>query len=519
MPEKKEPTEEQQAAIEAARGASESLMLTAYAGTGKTSTLEMMAHEAPPRPSLALAFNKKIVEELKPRLPDNFTVKSLNGLGHGAWMRRPGMPSLRLEQQKVGKLITELAKESKTRLSSEQWQWTKDAVGKAQLRGLVPQKFASHAALYASEASRETWDDIFAEAGVPSDEWNFICGFAEEVLKRDIELALQGVISFDDQIYCPTILGGFWPKYPEVLIDESQDLSWLNQMMLKEVVRAEGRLTAVGDPLQAIYAFRGADHESMKSLRKLRSEWRDLPLTMTFRCPQEIVRRQQQHARGFRAASSNREGRFAIAQSGDFGWDLNWVRTLSRSPEIAVLCRNNGPLLSLAFKCLRQGIGVNMLGRDIGRGLLVLSRKLCPTDEMTREACAASIREWQERETSLALANNREEAVDSITDRAECLLAVLESAEARDAGQLRSLLEQLFARESGVLTLSSIHRSKGLEWEVVVHLDPWRLPSKWAKRAAAAGDERQMRQEQNLRYVCETRTKDVLINANLEDFR
>ena len=46
--------------------------------------------------------------------------------------------------------------------------------------------------------------------------------------------------------------------------------------------------------------------------------------------------------------------------------------------DVAVLCRNNAPLLSMAFKLLRRGIGVKMLGRDIGKGLVPLAKKLFP---------------------------------------------------------------------------------------------------------------------------------------------
>ena len=159
-----------------------------------------------------------------------------------------------------------------------------------------------------------------------------------------------------------------------------------------------------------------------------------------------------------------------------------------------------------------------MLGRDIGKGLVVLSKKLAPEDTSPRDWVAGRIDEWQQSECSLALANGKEEKVAGITDKAECLMAVLEGG-ARDAGELRSMLEKLFAREDGLVTLSSGHKSKGLEWVCVLHLDPWRIPSRQAKAALAAGDPAPMEQEQNLRYVIETRTKHTLILGNLGDFQ
>ena len=69
------------------------------------------------------------------------------------------------------------------------------------------------------------------------------------------------------------------------------------------------------------------------------------------------------------------------------------------------------------------------------------------------------------------------------------------------------------------MTLSTIHRAKGLEWDAVLHLDPWRVPSKWALAAAAGGNSAPLEQEKNLIYVAETRTRDLLLQANLEDFQ
>lgn len=92
-------------------------------------------------------------------------------------------------------------------------------------------------------------------------------------------------------------------------------------------------------------------------------------------------------------------------------------------------------------------------------------------------------------------------------------VSIKKELEKRFAGEIRWYLTQLFERSAGHVVLSSIHRAKGLEWDVVLHLDPWRIPSKFAQQNPA-----QMKQELNLRYVAETRTKRLLIEANLEDF-
>ena len=70
------PTPEQLEIIEAA-SQPQSLMVNALAGTGKTTTLVMLAKALGPQPALALAFNKKIKEELEKRFPSNFTVMTM----------------------------------------------------------------------------------------------------------------------------------------------------------------------------------------------------------------------------------------------------------------------------------------------------------------------------------------------------------------------------------------------------------------------------------------------------------
>ena len=99
------PTPEQQYIIAAAKSPS-SIMINALAGTGKTTTLQMLASVLPKEPILALAFNKKIKEELEKRFPSNFTVMTMNGLGHRAWGKTINKPKMLIDDKKLGRLTT-----------------------------------------------------------------------------------------------------------------------------------------------------------------------------------------------------------------------------------------------------------------------------------------------------------------------------------------------------------------------------------------------------------------------------
>lgn len=520
-------TEEQAEICDAVGRARKSLMVNAYAGTGKTSTVEAAAQRVKDA-SLALAFNKKIADELAKRLPYNFNSKTLNSIGHLAWIKTLQGASIKLDSQKLGKLVTSIAHENGVRLLSWQWDAVRAAVSDAMKAGISPGDIGSPL----TPDTYDNWMDIIECPS--SDDLPMIHDLAHQTLEASISLAKQGHVSFDDQVYCPTVLGGRWVQYPRVFVDEAQDLSPLNHKMLALSTRQDGLITAVGDPKQAIYQFRGADAASMRNMRYLSPEWDDLRLTLTFRCPKVVVDRQQEHAPGYRAHENNQTGRFMFPEAAEGAtipeWSWNWLKArfgelppelipaARTGPGIAILCRNNAPLLSMAFKLIRGGVGCQMQGRDIGRGLVQLTRKLCTDDSVSITTFSTKLEEWLTHETQLAMINQKPERADKLTDQAECLHATIEGAMPKTVGELRSVLEKLFSREGNPIVLSSAHRAKGLEWPMVVHLDPWRMPSKQAIMADRMGDPRPLEQEHNLQYVTETRTKHTLINADLETF-
>lgn len=503
---KLKPTDEQVAIISAATQQRESLSMTAFAGCGKTSTLEMVSSEMPAKPSLALAFNVKNKKELEKRFPDHFNVKTLNGLGHSAWGNAIGK-RLIIEEKKLGKLVTSITKEAGFNATSEDWNDLRRLVSAAMQLGLVPKEFEHYRSLLPD--TEETWQEIADVNYIDLGDYpERQIAFARQILKESIQQSFAGVISFDDQIYMSAMFMGSFPRFPLVMVDEAQDLSPLNHIQVKKC--AAERLIVVGDPKQAIYQFRGAASDSISKLLKLRKDWIPLPLATTFRCPKKIVSRQQGHAPGFTAWHTNPEGE--IIQLGN-GW--NWSK-VPLGNSTAVLCRNNAPLLSMAFKLLRQGIGCHMLGRDIGKGLIALAKKILPDDHINANDCVVMINDWMTREHGLAMANGDEDKAARQHERGECLLAVLHSANVRDAKGLRDALTMLFSRTDGLVTLSTGHRAKGMEWDTVLHLDPWRVPSKQAKVALTRGNPIPMEQERNLNYVIETRARHTLILASLE---
>lgn len=460
------PTPEQQA-ITSAVASGNNCMVNALAGCAKTTSIVQSVRLGVS--TLCLAFNVRIKEELALRIP-SAKVMTLNGLGHqaisSALRKRPEVDN--------GKLY-KLAKDKG--LGKEDTQDVISIVRKARQAGIIPSGQPGHGL---TPDEDHVWES-FAQDELCNP---LLLVPARQVHRESYRLAATGkLIDFDDQIYISALVLGAFPRFDCVFVDEAQDLSSLNHAQLRKL-SGSPQLVAVGDPRQAIYAFRGADHHSMTHLRELRPSWQDLSLTLTFRCPKAVVSRLSSHAVGFQAASTNLPGEVAALTS--------WSPLGGGSA--AVICRNNKPLVKLAFRLLRARVPFVLNGRDMGRTMRRLYTSL-PTK------AKASI--------PLAIGNclERMESDPKRRDQWEALAAVLEDC---PPDRIEPTLEAMARPKEGALTLTTGHKAKGLEWEIVYHLNPDLIPSIFATT------EDELVQEENLRYVIESRTRNKLYLVNLE---
>jgi superfamily I DNA/RNA helicase len=88
------------------------------------------------------------------------------------------------------------------------------------------------------------------------------------------------------------IHGGDLPdlRFAEVVVDEFQDLTPVEQELVSRLIAPGGTLVALGDPNQSIYAFRGNDREGLDRLEELTQRpVHDLSMQECQRCPSAIV--------------------------------------------------------------------------------------------------------------------------------------------------------------------------------------------------------------------------------------
>lgn len=496
----------------------ESILLNAVAGSGKTTTILMGLKESPIPPSqtLLLAFNKKIADDLVKRAPSGTNVLTLNSLGHRAWAAHTGK-RLFLDTKKVGTIVSDLCKspdrETQAYLQSL-WAPAKDLVGKAKSIGILPAKYNTGKTL--TPDTQEEWEYLASLHGIDFNE--SIYKISHAALCRSIDLALAGTIDFDDQLYMTACFRASLQKYRLVLIDEAQDLSELQHFLIGRTVSPDGKLVIVGDPNQAIYGFRGAHSDSMSVLG---SKFNAKPLTLsyTFRCSKEATALAQKIVPEIKPAQGNLQGE--VTQLG-LQWELDDIRDGA-----AVLCRNIAPIVKLGLKLIGAGRSAYIAGRDIGAPLIKAAKTLGEAD------LQQSIIRWEADETAKAGKNLA--LLERVKDISEALLGVVQFAEIKDKNTLVLTLQSLFAKTDGSIVLSTIHRAKGLEWDDVYILDYWRMPQKWIlylirkqeEEKALAAERGQdfdqpsltwmLRQESNLKYIALTRTKSLLTFINFPE--
>ena len=97
------------------------------------------------------------------------------------------------------------------------------------------------------------------------------CESAPDILKAwtllEHERETRGWLDYDDLMTLslallendPGLRAIYRQRYPWVSIDEYQDIDELQYALIRQLVADDGNICAIGDPDQAIYAFRGAD--------------------------------------------------------------------------------------------------------------------------------------------------------------------------------------------------------------------------------------------------------------------
>jgi superfamily I DNA/RNA helicase len=515
------------------------ILLSAVAGSGKTKSIEEGINRIPGVDRLrvlATAFNKHIETELKGRqgrglIPRSVTVSTIHGLGYKVLAAAFPMANR----------ATWVEGRKYTRLSELLW----SQISFADL-GFVDPKEAQEQKILAIDATTE----LARLAMLTLTDTGDMEALADLSGRYDIELPGNGTlieqvlasvgtlvrwgregaptvdryglsyhpaerISFEDMVCLPVALGLPIPQFDLCLIDEAQDFNRAQQELLLRTRAATGRAVWVGDRRQSIYAFTGADAQSFDRIREMTGA-HELPLSICYRCSKSVVSLASRLVPQIKPSDSAIDGQVAHISEEELQEKIIGFWRANSQEEFLVVCRVTAPLISLAFKLLQRGVPAQVKGRDIGRSLISLLDELESSKGFQIAAWGASVATFKAvKLEALGRRKNPELVVAAFIDRMDSLEAVHEGLKIREGRvtieSIRGYLQRLFSDDAGAITLSTIHKAKGLEAKRVAILKPQLLPHPMAHLAE------DLEQERNLAYVAITRAKEELYIAGYLD--
>lgn len=472
--------------LHCAENENSNIFIKASAGAGKTFTLCKIADTIPKhKKCIFLAFNKSIAEELRERLPYNIEVSTIHAKAYGILRQNIKMNTELSEYKNFGYCRFTVKRKFQDKKKENAHFFTiSNAISFLKSNNLRPtnENIKSICDSYGLDLNKDHVEDVKAV-------FNKI-----EMTEKNLNKPNPIKIDYTDMLYlCVNkVDNNLYPKYDYVMVDEVQDLSELQQKIVLNLVKQDGRLIAVGDDKQAINQFNGSSLKTFEVFQN-RPNTKIFTLPVTYRCARKIVELaneifpDQTVCKEGAEEGSVKQGDFRDAQTGDM-----------------IICRNNKPLILVWLELIKLGKKSNIMGKDFGTSLKNLVSKLNNVRDIAvlLENKAKDLKE-------LGIGNpynsNAYQALKEKTEIIEILYYNFGSFL-----EVEKKIEEIFSNTVKGITLATIHKSKGLEADRVYILNWELIPSKYAIT------EEQLYSEKCLQYVAVTRPKKELIFTNID---
>lgn len=342
----------------------------------------------------------------------------------------------------------------------------------------------------------------------------------------------QGVVDFHDILLCAAHLMASYPDvaatirdgYRHFVVDEYQDVSAIQHRLIELWVDGRDDLCVVGDPRQSIHGFAGADASHLMGMAR-RDDVTVVQLDRNYRSTPEIcavgnaVLGGRSALRAARPAGPDPQFREYPSEAAEAQAAADLFTTAHREgtpwSEMAALYRINSQSAQLEAALTRAGVPYTVRGTErfyerpeIRRALHVISRAA------TTAAADADASEFiTECMQGAGWGPEPPSAPGAQRDAWESLNALVDMLRAEEFSSPQQVADWVSERASWqagpvaeAVTLSSMHASKGLEWDVVAvvgvreSLVPFSL----------ATTPEELEEERRLLHVAVTRARDVL---------
>jgi UvrD-like helicase family protein len=443
-----DPTPEQQRALELF-STGESLAIEAGAGTGKTSTLQLLANSTERRGQY-LAFNRAIVAEAARKFPKNVAVNTAHSLA----MRAVGTPFQ--QRMQSGKRMRTLEVANRLGIDAinvrdsegNQKHLSRSFLASTVLRAV--ERFCQSAdetptlwhVPYIEGLDAPNLDGIGSRRGVNN---KFVAKYLEPfVQKAWADLSdTEGGLAFTTSTAMSVILKLWQLSDPKIgadfiLFDEAQDA---NPVMVAVVAaQTHAQLVWVGDSQQQIYEFTGA----INALAKVPAEHRTF-LTQSFRFGPAVA-----------DVANHVLAQIPDAELRLIGTDQIVSTVAAVAQPDAILTRTNAAAVETVLSAIENETSVHLVGGGDDVARFARAAKKLMNNERTDHPELACFESWGEVQEYVAMDEQGGDLrlLVSLVDRftVEVILAALDT--------------QVPEHEAD-LVVSTAHKAKGREWDTV----------------------------------------------------
>ena len=412
------------------------------------------------------------------------------------------------------------------------------------------------------------------------------------------ELKQRSMMDYDDQMMyayrmlksSPVVLNHFQEIYKYICVDEAQDTSKIQHMIIALLAGAKGNLFMVGDEDQSIYGFRAAYPDALLNFENEHPGAKVLVMDKNYRSNARIVEaadifiqhnkdRHKKHICATKAASTDIEF-VKLGREKQYSYLLSLAKEINR--KTAVLYRDNESVLPLVDLLEREGVPYNIKNADMAfftnRVVIDIVNMLrfafVPMDEEIFMKIYFKFQTYLSKKDAIEMCQLAERNHSGILDAAELLnlnghvlgncrslrthfknmasenpykainriekfmgygeylisnnidnnkvfILKMIAKQEKDIpsflnrlNELRMILQEKQYTPGAKFILSTIHSSKGLEYENVILIDAINgvFPNKVirANSRATAQDKKNFEEERRIFYVGITRAKEKL---------
>lgn len=495
------PTDEQQAVIDAIR-AGEPLVTQARAGTGKTATLVMATEDLPRMRCVYLAYNKPIAADARRKFRGNVECRTIHSLAYAqspAWMRsRLGMP------RQNGRMVAQILGIDRglvipegsfdmpvtARLPAHQ-------LGRLTIEGI--RRFC-----YSSDPE-PVEDHVPQQPGLTPLAHVHVARRLVPLLQRawkDLSHP-SGLLRFEHDHYLKHwALSGPRLPFDIVLLDEGQDSNRLTSRLIAS--QSHAQTVIIGDSAQQLYAWRGA-RDALDDF----PDHRTLYLTRSFRFGHAVAEMGN--------VFLDILGASPLVQ-GDPGMDSRLVPDMI-APD-AILCSTNAGAMAEVMEQLELGRATYLQGGGDGMRRMAEAAIDLQAGNGTNNPELCAFTSWNEVVDYVEVDPSGSDlrAFVRLVDTRGAH-AIIEACDllvnSHDSGTRQADRGAADVPE-GTVVVSTMHRSKGLEWNKVrIGADvagPRVDPETWTLREP---DPTEMMRN----YVAATRARRLLEPGVLRDWQ